>query len=593
MWIELTLDGVELPGAIHQIQVRRTWHFHSLRGTYDHDELTIHKDGKPLEIIDSDHWQDFINETIPSGVAGFFFFDGEKIQQLADDTSDREALRESIRNLLGLTVYGKLKDDLSKHTDDIRRAADKVTDDQLKQLEADQARLRRLITENREQHGQLQAELQRLQGEDEELEREVRRLAGVGADSRDDLQREIAELESVKRAANEEVLKVGGELLPFAIAGRICDELKAQLEAEEKLRQWEASKARVHPQLERIVSRVFFDPNTPRPRPDISPTQRTFYADRLTQEWEALFIPKPDDAADTVLHDISPKEGRFILNMLDTVSTQTLTTFKELLKQRERASRRLLEANRTLRNLPEDDSHLGGLFDQRRINEERKQKLNRDIGVLDDEYARRERELKTIDERINNLKSELEKADFDRSKVALTRKIQSVLERYEKELQNRKLEELENLTTEMYRRLARKGDFVGQVKIDPRTFDVIVKDPRGRVKEKRSLSAGEKQIYAISLLWGLAFASNVELPIIIDTPFARLDSEHRTNIAKHYFPHASEQVIILSTDEEVDHHYIELLRTNIGRTYLIEHLDVERRSLVREGYFSVERLIRL
>lgn len=585
MWIELTLDGVELPGATHQIQVRRTWHFHPLRGTYDHDEFTVHKDGKPLEIVDREHWQDFISETIPPGVAGFFFFDGEKIQQLADDTNDRETLQESIRNLLGLTVYGRLRDDLAKHTDDIRRAADKVTDDQLKQLEADQARLQRLITENRERREQLQAELRQLLEEDEELEREVRRVAGVGADSRDDLRREIADLESEKRAVNEEIMKVGGELLPFAIAGRICDELKAQLEAEEKLRQWEASKTRVHPQLERIVSRVFFDPKAPRPYPDITPTQRTFYANRLTEEWEALFIPKPDDAADTILHEISPKDGRFILNMLDTVSTQTLTTFKELLKQRERASRRLLEASRELRNLPEDDSHLGGLFDQRRINEERKQKLNRDIGALEDEHARLERDLKSVEEKIANLKSELEKANFDRRKVALMRKIQSVLARYEKELQNRKLEELENLTTEMYRRLARKGDFVGQVKIDPRTFDVIVEDPRGRVKEKRSLSAGEKQIYAISLLWGLAFASNVELPIIIDTPFARLDSEHRTNIAKHYFPKASEQVIILSTDEEVDQRYVELLRPYIGRTYLIEHLDRERRSVVREGYF--------
>jgi DNA sulfur modification protein DndD len=585
MWIELVLDDIELPGATHQIQVRRTWYFHPIRGAFDHDEFTILKDGKALQIIDREHWQDFINDTIPPGVAGFFFFDGERIQQLADDANDRELLQQSIRNLLGLTVYSRLSDDLAKHTDDIRRDADKVTDDQLKQLEADEARLQRLLRENRERAEEVQLKLERLSKTDEQLEREVRRVTGVGADSRGDLQAQISEAEGQKRGANEEVLKLAGELLPFAISGRLCDDLRTQLEAEEKLRQWEASKARVHPQLERIINRVFFSPDSPRPAPDITPVQRTFYANRLTAEWETLFIPKPEEAADSVLHEISPKDERFILNTLERVSAQTLGTLKELLKQRERASKRLQEASRELRNLPEDESHIGGLFDQRKANDNQKQQLNRELGKLEDEHARLARDLKSCQERIVNLKEKLKEADYDRSRVALARKVQDAIERYEQELQARKLARLETLTTDMYRRLARKRDFVGEVKIDPETFDVTLHDPRGRVREKRSLSAGEKQIYAISLLWGLAQASDIELPIIIDTPFARLDSEHRTNIATHYFPHASEQVIILSTDEEIDQRYVELLRPSIGRTYLVEHRDVERRSIIRDGYF--------
>lgn len=588
MWIELTFDDIELPGATHQIQVRRTWYFHPIRGTYDKDkdDFTIIKDGKELQIIDRDHWQDFINDTIPSGVAGFFFFDGEKIQQLADDTNDREVLRESIRNLLGLTVYNKLSGDLAKHMDDVRREADKITDDQLKQLEADEARLQREMRENRETAQEIQYELSKLQRQDEHLEREVRRVTGVGTDSRSDLEREIAEAETQKRNANEEIMKVAGEFLPFAIAGRVCDELRVELEAEEKLRQWEASKERVHPQLDRIVSRVFFDPNSPRPKPDITPKQRTFYADRLTAEWEALFIPKPDDAADEILHENSPKDERFILGTLEQVSAQALGNLKELLKQRERASKRLQDVSRELRNLPEDISHINELFNQRKTHDEQKQQFNRDLGRLNDEYARFERELKSTQEKASNLKKKLKEANYDRSRVGLARKVQDAIERYERALQDRKMAELEQFTTEMYQQLSRKRYFVGKVKIDPETFEVTVHDGRGRVREKRSLSAGEKQIYAIALLWGLAQASNVELPIMIDTPFARLDSEHRTNIAKHYFPHASEQVIILSTDEEIDHRYVELLRPHIGRTYLIEHEDKERHSIIRKGYFE-------
>jgi DNA sulfur modification protein DndD len=352
------------------------------------------------------------------------------------------------------------------------------------------------------------------------------------------------------------------------------------------LQQWEASKTRVHPQLDRIVQRVFYDPTAPRPKPDITPIQRTFYANRLTEEWEALFIPKPEGIADAPIHELSPKDERLILNTLENVSLQTLGALKELLKQRERAAKLWQDASRELRNIPEDNSHLAELFERRRANDAEKQKPNRELGKLLDERARLERELKSIAERIANFKLKLKEADADRARIALARKVQSALVRYEKELQARKLAELERRTTEMYARLARKEDFVGQVRIDPHTFDVSVEDPRGRAREKRSLSAGEKQIYAISLLWGLARTSNVELPIIIDTPFARLGSAHRTRIAEHYFPHASEQVIILSTDEEIDQRYIELLKPYIGRTYTIEHIDAERRSVIKEGYFN-------
>lgn len=586
MFIELTFDEVEFHSSTHQISVRRTWKFHAVKGTYDGDDFTITKDGKLLEIVDSEHWQDFINDTIPPGIAGFFFFDGEKIQQLANDTNDRAVLRESIRTLLGLSVYGRLNDDLVKHSDDIRRDSDKITNAQIKQLEAEEAQFQELIEANREKFHDLQNQLYQLTQQDDEIEREARRVAGTGADSREDLQREIAQAEAQKRAANDEILRVASEFLPFAIAGKICDELRDQIEGEERLRQWEAAKTRVHPQLDRIVKRVFHDDNAPRPpKPDITPRQRTFYADRLTEEWEALFIPKPKDASDTVLHELSPKDERQILGTLDQISVQTLGALKDLLKQRERATKRLQDANRELRTLPEDNTHLAALFDARRANDTQKQTLNRELGKLEDEHARLERDLRSAGERIENYKLKLIAAEADRERIALARQVQDALVHYERELQQRKLEELERRTTEMYSRLARKSDFVGKVKIDPNTFDVTVHDTRGRTREKRSLSAGEKQIYAISLLWGLARTSNIELPIIIDTPFARLDSAHRTKIAQHYFPHASEQVIVLSTDEEIDHRYIELLKPYVGRSYLVEHIDSERKSVIREGYF--------
>lgn len=586
MFLELGFGNVLIPDP-HEIRIRRTWFFDTLNGLYDFTStMMIFKDGKELELVARDQWQDFINEKIPPGVSDFFFFDGEKIQQLADDSTDRESLKESIRNLLGLKIIGNLESDLSTHIDNIRRESDKVTDYQLRELEAEEARHVEIIKDNNDELIEINNKLSGLYEEEADLEREIRRLTGIGTNNRNQLEHEVAETESQKRKANDEILKLASDILPFTIAGRIADELREQLVAEDALRQWEAAKTRVHPQLTKIVNRVFWDETVIRVKPDLTPFQKVHYAKLLTDEWEALFMPKPEDAAREAIHELSPKDERFVLGTLEKVSQEILGNLKDLLTLRERASRRSQDASRELRSLPEDDSHIGKMVAHFREKSELKRTLNEKTGKLVDEISRCERDLKSVHEKIENLKAKLGVARKIQNQVALARRIRSAVQDYEKKLQNRKLSELENFTTQMYKRLARKHDFVGEVKIDLRTFDVAIHDVEGRIKEKRSLSAGEKQIYAIALLWGLAKSSDVELPIIIDTPFARLDSEHRTNIANHYFPFASEQVVILSTDEEIDHRYVELLNKYIGRSYLIDHSDIGRNSVFKEGYFS-------
>jgi DNA sulfur modification protein DndD len=586
MFVELTFDDVPIPDP-HEIRIRRGWNFDIIGGMYNYTStMAIYKDGKELELVARDQWQDFINEKIPPGVAGFFFFDGEKIQQLADDSSDRESLKESIRNLLGLKIIGNLESDLSTHIDNIRRETDKVTDSQLRELEADEARHLERIGDNSEELSEIQDQLDSLYAEEAELEGEIRRLTGIGTSNRNQLEHEVTETENQKRKANEEILKLASDVLPFAIAGRIADTLRDQLFAEDGLRQWEAAKTRVHPQLTKIVNRVFWDETVVRTKPDLTPFQKVFYAKLLTDEWESLFMPKPEDAADEAIHELSPKDERFVLGTLEKVSKEILGNLKDLLTLRERASRRSQDASRELRNLPEDDSHLGKMVTDFRQKSALKKELNEKTGKLQDEISRFARDLKSVQDKIVNLKAKLGVAKKNETQVSLAKKIRTAVQQYEKQLQNRKLAELEKFTTEMYQRLARKQDFVGDVKIDLRTFDVSIHDPKGQIKEKRSLSAGEKQIYAIALLWGLAKSSDIELPIIIDTPFARLDSEHRTNIANHYFPYASEQVIILSTDEEIDHRYARMLQPYIGQTFTIKHWDSESRSIIEPGYFE-------
>ena len=97
--------------------------------------------------------------------------------------------------------------------------------------------------------------------------------------------------------------------------------------------------------------------------------------------------------------------------------------------------------------------------------------------------------------------------------------------------------------------------------------------------------AGEKQIYAISMLWALAKTSGRPLPVIIDTPLGRLDSDHRKLLVERYFPFASHQMLILSTDTEVDQQYFAELQPGVSQAYHLEFDPEEHQSLVSSGYF--------
>ena len=99
-------------------------------------------------------------------------------------------------------------------------------------------------------------------------------------------------------------------------------------------------------------------------------------------------------------------------------------------------------------------------------------------------------------------------------------------------------------------------------------------------------SAGEKQIYAIALLWALARTSARPLPMIIDTPLARLDADHRTNLIRSYFPHASHQVVLLSTDKELDHRLATAIRSSVSHSYRLDYDVSRRRTVVTPGYFE-------
>jgi DNA sulfur modification protein DndD len=153
-------------------------------------------------------------------------------------------------------------------------------------------------------------------------------------------------------------------------------------------------------------------------------------------------------------------------------------------------------------------------------------------------------------------------------------------------LVNENIELLEQHIKHKFIALMRKDNLISAINICPLTFELSLKDMNAELLEPSRLSAGERQLLAIAILWGLAEASGKEIPTVIDTPLGRLDGEHRTKLIDHYFPLASSQVILLSTDEEINGEYYSKLNNSVAQEYSINYLEKERTSEISKGYFN-------
>ena len=119
------------------------------------------------------------------------------------------------------------------------------------------------------------------------------------------------------------------------------------------------------------------------------------------------------------------------------------------------------------------------------------------------------------------------------------------------------------------------------ISISPENFSLQILSPKNEIIPTKRLSAGERQLLAISILWGLAKASGRPLRTL-----GRLDSEHRGHLVDdNYFPNASHQVILLSTDTEIDSKYRNKLSKRIGKEYHIQYHENQKTSTITPGYF--------
>ena len=190
-----------------------------------------------------------------------------------------------------------------------------------------------------------------------------------------------------------------------------------------------------------------------------------------------------------------------------------------------------------------------------------------------------------FNKKVSILLESMEMDDDNKRVVKYSEMALRVLDTFSVKIQQRKTGVLGDTITECYKKLANKKNLIDKIKMDPVSLDLQYIGREGNLVEKNALSAGEKQLMVIAILWALAICSKKKLPVIIDTPLSRLDSNHRKALIKTYFPYASDQTIILSTDSEIDQKYYQLMKDAIGDEFTLQYDDESKSTTIKKGYF--------
>lgn len=559
----ITLSFVRVEnGRDISYDITRAW---SARGKSIVETLDLVREGQPISDLDRTEYAQYVEDLVPFGLSQLFFFDGEKIQEIADEDGS-VGLRDAIRSLLGLDIIDQLQTDLTVYTS---RRADQNTSGSIERLLAEKETLQKELAAEQDRRAELQSRCDQAARRVERSEAAYRSEGGRHALSREDALARLRLAEDEQAELSSQLKRAANELLPLSLAPLLVQQLHHR-----------ASEARQENHSNAI--RDFVDAFEKRCRTDRS--KMNIWSDNHFDDLRSDF---GSDRGRQNIHLFA--EPDWVLQRLCLLSdgrqnlmAQLAAKFDRNRELRAKLKRELEgfdtgQAEKALADLKEAERTLGG--------------LERDLEFRDEAIDRKLRELDTVERRFKQEENALRKLAQEERGSDFALRAQSALASFGSALLKDRISRLQSEFVGCFNRLSRKKSLVSKVEINPTDFSVILIGSDGVTIEKSSLSAGERQIYAISMLWALGKTSGRQLPIVIDTPFSRLDQSHRLSIVRDYLPTASNQVILLCTDTEMTPTIAETLTPHIARTYKLEATTEARRTSVSSVNNLYEELV--
>ena len=569
------------------------------------EEIEVTKNNEQLNDEAIYDFEKYILSIIPPDVFDLYFFDGEKIVDYFLESDGNKNLKSAIMCISGFTIFNIMRENFER----IQNKDDKANNNYLeyKEYKKEYEYLLEVKNEINKTINELTAENKDVDYKLREITKKYKSLGGIDRNEWNEILLQIQK-EEEKRSENNSLLKrEANDALPFLLVNGLVDIIEKQIEKEESYRQYNS-----------FIS--IFETIINTHKYNIEKNEIT----KIISDAKNDFGNKVDS-----IYSLSINENREVVACIKDLKKKDIAIFEKLIKDNQDSLKVTTELKQRLENCSNES--INKYITQKDKLIELKEALLNEINNANNELTKIEKEI-DIKGKEYFAKKEIVENEIKGSSINdISVKSILMIDSLEKELYEGQIEQIKEEFAKNIHSLMRKTDFINDIDIDEEfkitaykneqlnreeVVGILINSDNNiyinkllnhfnkKSKEKcieylnglkgkvnipaivdfTKISNGEKQVFIMALYQSIISLSKTQVPFIIDTPFARTDTEHREKISKNFFPNLNGQVIILSTNEEISKKYQKLMEDNIAKTYLLTN-EGKSTSVIEDKYF--------
>jgi DNA sulfur modification protein DndD len=529
----------------------------------------------------NDDAESFLLQLLPREVVPFFFFDGEQIQSIADAEVGKE--QTEIERLLGLSFVATLIREVELYTKKKQRAG--LPEEARHRIVKAENSLREAeARSDMTSHARIavEEEIQKLQREYDYLDTERNRLR-TG----------IAESERRRMTNRIEFIRQKYERLTAEVAEELPTEspwltnLYLVREAFKILEDGSANPSvaqRLHRELPvELLRRLALQ----HPPVNLAEDQKQQFQQDVEEALEAFGVTI-HASSNPLLNSLSPRQvqalyKRFLVwsekgSILAGAQAEKLRDIRQAKHEQLQIQRDLDDAEITtdearqkfnsltaqITELKQREHECRDVVAEHRINEKQARK---DIVQARDDISRAEAEFEAVSRQNQGYQLGL--------------KVKKALEDYRQQRRSQIRQVVETRLNEHVGVLLGPSQLIKSARLDDQ-FNMTYYDAQDEQVARRSISAGMRQLVAMSMLWALKDEANRPLPVVIDTPLGRIDRQNRALLMTDYFPCAGNPLVLLPTNSELAVEDYARLSAYIAQRYEILNPDGKNARIVEQ-----------
>jgi DNA sulfur modification protein DndD len=566
--------------------LRVKWFFDQYkRMTHEERELKVKKSAssktKHARIDNIEVFNKFIDRIIPYHAAPFFIFDGEEVKDIILRQNSNE-MKEAIQKITGMEAYKQLITDLKALKSTLEnKLARAVTKSAVNNVRHEKEKLDATIKELEEKRANYISEKSNIDSLINEAKDKRNKKITQNSKSREVFIQKQSRISTELKLATEELDTFLKTNLIYILLGEKINKLKKQLKIENEVSHKKILQNASLEPYRNFISQLLNKSITP-PLSDEQIKQIRKMGEDVWIKENHIRYAVPEDF--TEIHDLTNSEYNYLLNL----PIKNKLDLTNLINKIEKSQQELNLLEVEIRNAPEAVN-----IDNEN---EKIDVLVKKVGVIDNRLKIVNSKIRTaVEERTNLINKvtrlsgqdeNLEEVQVQLNNVTKTIK---AMNQYVNEIVDMKALFIKEQFAFMLKKLFRKQDEFGKIEFDIDTYTIRLFNDRLQEISVQERSAGEMQMISSALIWALTKASDLSLPMVIDTPLGRLDSYHRNHLINHYYKELSEQVIILSTDTEITEEYVSLMEESSYKQYMLDYNESKKYTIIRDGYFDFVR----